>query len=144
MTKAMNAHKRNPNKANMTMGQIIRDAKKTGYRHTGRTECPACYEEMQAAMQTVGYTGITPPWAIERMGLKFDKKDCPTTVACTCGYRGTMNTKPLDKKKRPSVKRPIKITNKCIGKQCTNDLPADRKAYCHTCRPKAVSKTYNM
>lgn len=55
-----------------------------------------------------------------------------TIHACTCGYKECFGYGYPKKK----GKKPIKITNKCVKKDCSNDLPEDRKSYCYTCRPK--------
>lgn len=101
----------------------FRSAKKDSKYHTARA-CPCGYREF------FGY-GKTP--AKEDMRTKsdnctWDGKECmhwlqggdPECVRTECR----------------SYKKPIKITNKCIGKTCNNDLPTDRTSWCYSCRPK--------
>jgi hypothetical protein len=87
MTKsAMNNNKRT--KPVMTNATIKKEAYKAGYKYTGYStwECEACKEEMELAIQAIGYTGTKPSWADAHIALKFRKKGS-TVVACRCGWR---------------------------------------------------------
>lgn len=135
-TTAMNNNMRDLTKAGMTNSQIIRDAKKKGFRHTGRCECPACVGEMEVAMQTVGYTGTTPPWAIAKMGLVFKDKHDNEAIACECGYRGRI----------PKENKGIKFgpaKGYCAGEGCNKKLPKGRTKYCFECWPKGAKGPVN-
>ena len=112
--------------------QIRLDAKALGYKFTSNVLCPACEEEMQLAIQTVGYTGDLPQWANPNCAAKFYRKNKPHVIACGCGYRGTMT---------------LKIKNFCPGVAGGDDVSCHGKAvvgerdikhnggYCTKCRP---------
>lgn len=121
---------------------------------TTKMTTPKTIEEIRTEADKAGFTPVT----FERDNTKYIKmafcKKCQkdkmlvftakekggkyhTARACTCGYREFFGYGPDKKAAKKQDKKPIKITNKCVGKQCTNDLPADRKSYCYTCRPKS-------
>jgi hypothetical protein len=85
----------------MEYAQIRLDAQAKGYKFSSNVICPACEEEMELAIQSVGYTGTRPQWANACCAAKFYRKNKPHVVACGCGYRGTMKIKftPIEKPK---------------------------------------------
>lgn len=108
----------------MTVAQIRTEADKSGFipvtfadagneKYIKTTLCRVCGGKMLA-------------FTAKEKGGKFH-----TAHACPCGSRKFFGYGP--------DKKPIKFTPKCVGKGCSNTLPADRKKFCYTCRPKHQS-----
>lgn len=108
-------------KKRMKNADIKRKAYKHGYKFTGysKWKCDACEEEMWEAIQTIGYTGTTPPWADAHCALKFHGKES-IIVACSCGWRKDVT---------------VRSTKQCETEGCNAILPVGRKHFCYRCKP---------
>jgi hypothetical protein len=128
---AMNNYMRT--KPYMATDKDVKDEAKTlGYQYVGTWRCGACAEEMTIAAQSVGYTGVVPPWGkANNCALKFKKKDS-TVVACRCGWRKNITIKST------KIDKPM-----CSVLGCTHTLHKDDfDGVCVPCR-KTIAEGFN-
>ena len=153
----------------MTNTDIRLNARKRGYAFVKKVVCPACKEEMELAIQSVGYTGTVPAWVNVYCAGMFSKHGKPSVIACSCGYRGTEHktVNKVEKRQcmtegcnvilskddkfntcyrcRTAVAKPVSPPIKtCNRNGCNNPVPEGRKAVCYDCLPPTKNANSNF
>lgn len=124
----------------MTVTEVKAGAKAAGYKFKHYTQCPVCIDELEMAMQAVGYTGTYPIWANTTTAMVFDHKTRNKLVACPCGYRGTVAKKEYIPK--PSCKNYGQEINGNVCKATIGKMEIEENdGYCWNCRPKGTEET---